>query len=338
MDIGTAMTGLPKDAPLAMPEQCFRTRFNDPVAPACAVDRAWPFAAIAVFAAVLLLTGLAVREMVAILKPGGLTVLEIAIAVLFSLTFLGIAIGCVTAIYGAGVCLSAGRPSRRRRRERPEPVSVALLMLTYNEEPDAVFANVAAMARDLAGLQGRHWFSIYVLSDTTDRAIAAREAEAAAFTRHELARGPVPIHYRRREANTDRKVGNLRDWCTRWGGHHDGMIVLDADSLMSADAIVALSDALAEDPRAGLIQTVPAICEDQTLFARVQAFCGALTGQVFAHGLARWSGTDANYWGHNAIIRVSAFAAAAGLPRLSGRAPFGGLVMSHDFVEAALIR
>src|SRR6185312_4411039 len=43
-------------------------------------------------------------------------------------------------------------------------------------------------------------------------------------------------------------------------------------------------------------------------------------------------------WGHNAIIRVRAFARDAGLPELQGRKPFGGHILSHDFVEAALMR
>ena len=47
---------------------------------------------------------------------------------------------------------------------------------------------------------------------------------------------------------------------------------------------------------------------------------------------------DSNYWGHNAIIRTRAFAECAGLPALSGPRPIGGHILSHDFVEAALMR
>lgn len=332
--IGDLPLLLPAEAPLSMPPQCFRTPYRDPIAPALRVGFA--IMPVAVFIGVLVLTGLAAREMLAILRPGGLTLLEIALAVLFTLTFVGIAIGCVTAMFGAGAMIVEGR-RRQRTGDAAPPISVALLVLTYNEDPEPVFANVVAMARDLARHQGRHWYSIYILSDTTDRTIAAREVRAHALAR-EAARGSIPIHYRHRAANTDKKVGNLRDWCTRWGGHHDGMMVLDADSLMSGEAIVALSDALSEDPGAGLVQTVPQIAGDRTVFQRLQAFTTAFSGAVFANGLARWVGGSSNYWGHNAILRTRAFAAAAGLPHLSGPAPFGGLLMSHDFVEAALIR
>lgn len=51
-----------------------------------------------------------------------------------------------------------------------------------------------------------------------------------------------------------------------------------------------------------------------------------------------WQGNDGNYWGHNALIRTTAFAACCGLPELKGRRPIGGHIMSHDFVEAALLR
>jgi membrane glycosyltransferase len=75
-----------------------------------------------------------------------------------------------------------------------------------------------------------------------------------------------------------------------------------------------------------------------TLFARMQQFAGRIYGPVIAHGIAWWHGTEGNYWGHNALIRTIAFAEQAGLPELRGRKPFGGHIMSHDFVEAALIR
>jgi membrane glycosyltransferase len=55
-------------------------------------------------------------------------------------------------------------------------------------------------------------------------------------------------------------------------------------------------------------------------------------------GFAAWSGRSGNYWGHNALIRIESFRAASRLPVLSGPAPFGGPLLSHDFVEAAWIR
>jgi membrane glycosyltransferase len=59
---------------------------------------------------------------------------------------------------------------------------------------------------------------------------------------------------------------------------------------------------------------------------------------MLSSGLAFWQLGDANYWGHNAILRLRAFASACALPRLPGVPPLGGEILSHDFVEAAFMR
>jgi membrane glycosyltransferase len=146
------------------------------------------------------------------------------------------------------------------------------------------------------------------------------------------------VYYRHRPKNSARKAGNIADFVSRWGGHYEHMVVLDADSLMTGHSIVSLAAAMETDPDAGIIQTLPLIINRNTLFARVQQFAARIYGPIIASGLAVWSGRDGNYWGHNAIIRTAAFASHCGLPDLRGRPPFGGHVLSHDFVEAALIR
>jgi membrane glycosyltransferase len=115
-------------------------------------------------------------------------------------------------------------------------------------------------------------------------------------------------------------------------------VVLDADSLMTADAIIRLAATMEADPDAGIIQSLPLIVNRNTLFARLQQFAARVAGPIIAAGLSAWMGRDGNYWGHNAIIRTRAFANHCGMPDLGGRPPFGGHIMSHDFVEAALIR
>jgi membrane glycosyltransferase len=116
------------------------------------------------------------------------------------------------------------------------------------------------------------------------------------------------------------------------------MLILDADSLMTGDTIVRLVAGMEHNPDVGLIQTLPAVIGGRTLFARMQQFGGRVYGPVIGRGVAWWHGAESNYWGHNAIIRTQAFAENAGLPALPGREPFGGHVLSHDFVEAALMR
>jgi membrane glycosyltransferase len=115
------------------------------------------------------------------------------------------------------------------------------------------------------------------------------------------------------------------------------MIVLDADSLMSGPAMVRLATAMEARPTIGLLQTVPALLNGQTMFARWHQFAAALYGPIGSVGLRWWSGTEATFWGHNAILRVRAFAESCGLPELESGL-LGGHIMSHDMVEAALLR
>jgi membrane glycosyltransferase len=148
----------------------------------------------------------------------------------------------------------------------------------------------------------------------------------------------MPVWYRRRWQNIARKSGNLEDFVTRWGGRYDHMIVLDADSLIDAPTLQRLARAMQSDPDLGILQTAPQLIGAATLFGRLQQFAACVYGPVITRGLSAWSGDSGNYWGHNAIIRMAAFAQNCGLPTLSGRKPFGGFVLSHDFVEAALMR
>ena len=131
---------------------------------------------------------------------------------------------------------------------------------------------------------------------------------------------------------------NIADWVSRWGSSYEHMLVLDADSLMTGEAMVRLADAMERHPGAGLIQTMPMIINGQTIFARTLQFATRLYGRVAWTGLAWWSGSESSFWGHNAIVRTRAFAETCGLPSLDGPKPFGGEVMSHDALESALLR
>ena len=211
-----------------------------------------------------------------------------------------------------------------------------MLLPTYNEDPHRIMARLRAMYEsvDLSGYGSR--FDWFVLSDTTNPSIWIAEEKCFLRLRREC--GANNIYYRHRRENTARKSGNIEDWVTRFGAGYDHMIILDADSLMTADTIVRLVSAMETHPGVALIQTLPVVVNAKTLFARLQQFSGRLYGPLIAAGIAWWHGSEGNYWGHNAIIRVRAFAQDAGLPELHGRKPFGGHILSHDFVEAALMR
>ncbi|MGE0856830.1 MAG: glucans biosynthesis glucosyltransferase MdoH, partial [Hyphomicrobiaceae bacterium] len=176
-----------------------------------------------------------------------------------------------------------------------------------------------------------------LLSDTRGEEAGTRE-EAIYLDLVARLAGVIPVYYRRRVKNHARKAGNIKDWVERFGAAYPHFVILDADSVMSGETLLRLARAMEADPRAGLIQTVPRLIGGTTLLQRLQQFAAHVYGPIVAAGLAIWHREEGNYWGHNAIIRTKAFAAAAGLPDLPGRAPFGGHIQSHDFVEAVLLQ
>ena len=330
-----AFAAMPPAAPLAMPTQRFDLA-PKPDAPGGGAGMSGRTLAVRLFSftAAILLTAYGVREMYLTVAVGTVTYLQWALIVLFTLNFSWIALAFATALVGFVAVLRAGPPP-------PRPKSLAartaIVMPIYDEAPARVFGAVAAMreAVEATGLGAA--FDWFWLSDTTDPDVFL--AEEAAYLRLRAEQGAdARLFYRHRPRNRRRKAGNIEDFVARHGGAYDHMLVLDADSLMSGDAIVALAGAMEADPRLGILQSPPLIVNRNTFFARLQQFAARVAGPVVAQGLASWSGDDGNYWGHNAIIRMRAFAAHCGLPDLPGGPPFGGLVMSHDFVEAALIR
>ncbi len=327
---------MPDPAPLAQPVQDLRAAYRDGAAPELAPPslgvRLWRAATF--LPAILITTGL-IAVFTDFFAMNGLSASEAILIGLVALTFFWISLSVTTV--SVGIFNLLRRTPKALAAQTIEPLNVALLVPIYNESPADVFGNACAMIEELHAAGARHDFALYILSDTRDERIAAQELTAFAALRAKVG-GLMPVYYRRRAMNIDRKVGNLADWVEHWGGGSDAMLVLDADSLMSGEAIVALSDALAADPSAGLIQSFPQLFGAETLFARVQQFASTIYGSVLSEGLAAWADREGNYWGHNAIIRTRAFASCAGLPKLNGIRAKGALILSHDFVEAGLLR
>lgn len=235
------------------------------------------------------------------------------------------------------------RSSTRVNVQRP----TAVLVPVYNEDPNDVFARVSAMVQSLhqqdrdLGLDRASAFHFYLLSDTTDPEIWLAEESAWKQLCHDLdgngAVRPQQVFYRHRSDNQGRKAGNIADFVERWSAPYRCMIVLDADSLLEASTMVAMVDAMEADPRLGILQAPPTPVGRESLFARLQQFSAAAYGQICCRGFDAWAGDQGNYWGHNAILRVEAFRESCDLPVLPGKAPLGGEILSHDFVEAALM-
>lgn len=295
------------------------------------------------FSLVLLTNVYSVTTMFHVLNANGVTMLEGLILALFTVTFGWITLAFWTAVAGFAFQLSGRDPlSFKKRFDRGDPrtpilARTAVVMPIYNEDTDRVVAGLEATFRDLdaTGEGDRHDF--YLLSDSNDPEIAAVEERAvgALCTRLDARNR---IFYRRRETNEGRKAGNIAEFCRNWGAYYDYMVVLDADSVMTGRALVALTRAMQANPAAGIIQTVPVPVRQETMFGRFMQFASTLYSPMLATGMAFWQRETANYWGHNAIIRVKAFMAYCGLPSLPGQPPLGGEILSHDFVEAALMR
>jgi membrane glycosyltransferase len=179
-------------------------------------------------------------------------------------------------------------------------------------------------------------FDFFVLSDSADPESCAQEKLAWANWCREV-NGFGRIFYRRRRVRQNKKSGNIADFLRRWGSQYEYFVVLDADSVMSGETLRRLVARMEASPEAAAIQTVPAPFGRRSLFGRISQFAGRLQGPLFAAGLHFWQLGDVPYWGHNAILRTAAFIEFAALPRLPGKPPFGGSILSHDFVEAALL-
>ncbi|MEG6510065.1 glucans biosynthesis glucosyltransferase MdoH [Methyloligella sp. 2.7D] len=329
----------PPENPLEMPEQSLKSWYGEPpkTASGPALKEHTLASRLFVFGIAAVLTVYGVWGMWKVVGQNDATGLQYMLVVLFAFSFTWIALAAANAMLGF-FALIARLDWRRGIALRGKlSTRTAVLMPVYNEDTSKVFENLTEMAEELAA-SGKAWhFDFFVLSDTTNLAIARQEREAALRLRQTML-GRLNVYFRRRPENVGRKAGNIADFVRSWGGNYDFMLVLDADSYMTAESMIALAEAMEADSNAGLIQTVPRLVNKKTLFARMQQFATGTYGPVVSAGLAMVQGREGNYWGHNAIIRTRAFASSCGLPVLAGRKPFGGHILSHDFVEAALLR
>jgi len=269
---------------------------------------------------------------------GALAFLLFLFVVLFGL----LAFGAMTALSGflwgrsggAKVTLTSGLTDEDLAR----PFSrTAVVYPVYNENPEEIYERVRTVYLSIQKTRRTDDFDFFVLSDSTNPDNWAKEefawarlcAEFHAFGR---------IFYRRRKDNVNRKAGNIADFCQTWGGRYAYMVVMDADSVMAGSDIVRMVALMEKHPRVGLLQTAPRLINGESLYGRIQQFAFRFYGDLFTAGLNLWQGPDGNYWGHNAVIRLTPFIDYCALPDLPGREPFGGKILSHDFVEAALMR
>jgi membrane glycosyltransferase len=293
------------------------------------------------FSAIFGLTSLATWFMADLLWRGGLTGVELVLLVLFAILFSQVAIGFCTALAGFYV-INRGGDSRRIAMtlapgEDVPLASTAVVMPIYNEDVSRVYEGLRVVFRSVQETKKLEHFDFFILSDSNEPSQWIVE-EVAWLELCKQVGGLGKIFYRKRVNQINKKAGNVADFLRRWGKNYRYMVVLDADSIMTGRALVELVALMEKNPGAGIIQTAPRIVNGETLYARLQSFANRVYSPLFLAGLNYWQQHEGNYWGHNAIIRVQPFMEHCSLPDLPGSEPFGGRILSHDFVEAALMR
>jgi membrane glycosyltransferase len=268
--------------------------------------------------------------------------LKLSIGLLFTILFLQLSYGLVISIVG-WLILKRGDPCRisqtlNNSQRSPHALPpTAIVMPIYNEDVSRVFASLKIMFRALRNTPGGEVFDLFVLSDSNDPNYWIEEEKSWLALCKECNEFGH-IFYRKRRVTLNHKSGNIADFCRRWGASYRYMIVTDADSVMSGELLVKLVQLMEKNPSVGIIQTPPRIVLGQSLFRRLQQFSTWIYGPIFSAGASYWQLGDGNYWGHNAIIRTAPFLKFCALPELTGRSPLKGRILSHDTVEAALMR
>src|SRR5215475_11709907 len=278
------------------------------------------------------------------LSPGGLNAIDLLLVVLFALTlpwyvigFWNATIGLLIMRFARDPAVAVLRVAGHVRGDEPITTSTAILVCTRNEPPEHVARMLEPMLQGLTAHGVGECFHVYVLSDSSEEKIAAGE-DACFATLTASWRGRIALTYRRRSHNIGFKAGNVGDFCARWGKHHDFAILLDADSVMTVDLVLKLVRIMQIDPSVGILQTLVIGMPSASPFARIFQFGMRLSMRSYTIGSAWWQGDCGPYWGHNAIVRIAPFVTHCQLPVLAEGALVKGHVLSHDQIEAVLMR
>jgi membrane glycosyltransferase len=293
------------------------------------------------FSSVLLVNMIAVLWLADLFWRCGVHRAHVPLIIIFAILNGLLILGSFHALFGA-LDIFRGKQRAVSITELAEgPVDVlgkrhAVVMPVYNEDSIKFCARIEAIYSSIEATGHLDSFDFFILSDTRDHDLWVLEEVAWTNLCRRL-KGFGKIYYRRRKTNDNRKAGNIGDFVRTWGGEYEGMLVLDADSLMDGADIVKMARVMEAYPKLGILQTPPKLIRGVSVFTRLQQFAMRLYGPLFIRGLNFWQLGGGSYWGHNAMIRVKPFSEFCELPALPGREPFGGRILSHDFVEAALM-
>jgi membrane glycosyltransferase len=279
-----------------------------------------------------------------VISPGGIGALHIILIALFALTLPWYVIGFWNAVIGFLIMRLGRDPvgtvmpaARHVSGNESITTTTAILLCIRNEPPELAALHLETLMAGLAQSGTSERFHVYVLSDSDVPDIAA--AEEKQFVALKAAwHGRMALTYRRRAQNTGYKAGNIRDFCERWGRLHDFGVILDADSVMTAGLLLKLVRIMQVDPQLGILQTLVIGMPGASPFGRIFQFGMRLAMRSYTIGSAWWQADCGPYWGHNAIVRMAPFMACCQLPVLDTGALVKGHVLSHDQIEAVLMR
>jgi membrane glycosyltransferase len=276
--------------------------------------------------------------LVAALAPGGWHAWKIVALTAFAFTTPWTGICAAHAVIGFAILVFCRDPiglvfpaARDIRDDGPLPPT-AVALTVRNESMNVVLAALGHLLDELDRRGVVDAVTAFILSDTDDGpGAASEEADVGAFAaaRH----GEARVRYRRRSTNVGMKAGNLMEFFDHHAAGFELAIVLDADSEMSADAVLRLVRAMQADTSLGIVQQLTVGRPTEALFPRVFQFGMRAGMRVWATGQAWWQGAEGPYWGHNAVLRIAPFRTHCRLMPLAD----GSTILSHDQVEAALM-
>ena len=280
-----------------------------------------------------------------LLSVGGWNLTKLAMMIAYVTTLPWLSIGFWNAVIGF-ILLSRTTQSEQDDADpmalRYEPTApltsrTAIVMALRNEDPKAAIARLRAIYDDIEASGHIDHFDFHVLSDSNDPRVGLAEEDLVWQWQNETA-AAGQVFYRRRTDNLGYKAGNIEEFCRRSADDYEFFLPLDADSIMSAAAIARLVRTLEANPHVGILQTLVVGSPATTLFARAFQFGMRHGMRSYTRGSTWWQGDCGPYWGHNALVRMRPFHKHCTLPVLPGRGPLSGHIMSHDQVEAVLMR
>jgi membrane glycosyltransferase len=282
--------------------------------------------------------------LVTILAADGFGVIDIFLLITFLIYAPWVVIGFWNSAIGVCILHLTRDPLKsviplveRARPDDPVFVGVAVTMTIRNEDPARAFLRLRTVKESLDATGHGDRFDYFILSDSSRAGVI--EAEEAEYVSLQKQLGEdARFFYRRRNENTGFKAGNVRDFVERWGAQYDLMVPLDADSLMTGESILRLVRVMQANPRLGILQSLVVGMPSPSFFARVFQFGMRHAMRSFIAGSAWWHADCGPFWGHNAAVRIAPFREHCRLPELPGKPPFGGHILSHDQIEAVLMR